>query len=45
MKAMTTYKTTYEADDGPLTAGDIARLRKVAQPDLPKGKVLIKRSL
>jgi len=35
----------YEMDDGPLTAGDIARIRKAAQPMLPKGKVLRKRSL
>ena len=35
----------YEMDDGPLTMGDIARIRKAAQPMLPKGKVLHKRSL
>ncbi len=35
----------YEMDDGPLTAADIARVRKLAQPMLPKGKVLNKRSL
>ena len=35
----------YEMDDGPLTAADIKRIRKVAQPMLPKGKVLNKRSL
>lgn len=35
----------YEMDDGPLTAADIKRVRKLAQPMLPKGKVLNKRSL
>ena len=35
----------YEKDDGPLTAGDIARIRKVAQLMLPKGKVRNTRSL
>ena len=35
----------YEMDDGPLTAKAIAQIRKVAQPMLPKGKVLNKRSL
>jgi hypothetical protein len=34
-----------EMDDGPLTAADIKRIRKVAQPMLPKGKVLSTRSL
>ena len=35
----------YAMDDGLLTTGDIARIRKAAQPMLPKGKVLHKRSL
>ncbi len=35
----------YEMDDDPLTAGDLARMRKAAQPMLPKGKILSKRSL
>jgi len=35
----------YEMDDGPLTAADINRIRKTAQPMLPKGKVLNTRSL
>lgn len=35
----------YEMDDGPLTVADIKRVRKAAQPMLPKGKVLNKRSL
>jgi hypothetical protein len=35
----------YEMDEGPLTAADIARVRKAAKPMLPKGKVLNKRSL
>ena len=35
----------YEMEDGPLTAADIKRIRKLAQPMLPKGKVLDKRSL
>jgi hypothetical protein len=35
----------YEADDGPLTAGDIERIRKAAEPMLPKGKVISARSL
>lgn len=35
----------YPADDGPLTAADISRVRKAAQSQLPKGKVLRSRSL
>ena len=35
----------YEMDDGPLTRRDIAGVRKAAQPVLPKGKLLNKRSL
>lgn len=35
----------YEADDGPLTASQLATVRKMAKPRLPKGAVLIKRSL
>ena len=35
----------YEVDEGPLTTGDIARIRKSAQAMLPKGKLLQKRSL
>jgi hypothetical protein len=35
----------YEADDGPLTAGELKTLRKIAAPALPKGKVVNKRSL
>lgn len=35
----------YEVDDSPLTAGDIERIRKVAEPILPKGKVISTRSL
>lgn len=35
----------YEADDGPLAASDIKRIRKAAEPMLPKGKVINTRSL
>ena len=35
----------YAMDDGPLTKGDIARIRNAAQAMLPKGKALHKRSL
>jgi len=35
----------YEIDDGPLTVGDINRIRKAAEPMLPKGKVINTRSL
>lgn len=35
----------YEADDGPLTADDIERIRNAAEPMLPKGKVISTRSL
>ena len=35
----------YEADDGPLSAADLAWVRKIALPLLPKGKVTSKRSL
>lgn len=36
---------TYEADDGPLSAGDVSHLRKMAKPALPKGKIIKTRSL
>jgi len=32
-------------DDGPLTNEDISNLRKVAEPMLPKGKIISTRSL
>jgi len=35
----------YEADDGQLTAGDVTRIRKLAEPMLPKDKVVNERSL
>lgn len=35
---------TYEADDGPLDAEDIARIRNAAQSMLPEGQVLSTRS-
>ena len=35
----------YAADDGPLTKGEVAQVRKVAKPKLPKGKVIRTRSL
>ena len=35
----------YETDDGQLTAGDIVRIRKAAEPMLPKGKVINTQSL
>jgi hypothetical protein len=35
----------YVADDGPLTARDLAVLRGFAKPDLPKGKTLAGKSL
>ncbi len=35
----------YEADDGPLTAEDIARIRETARPMLPRGKILGTRSI
>lgn len=36
---------SYEADDGPLPAGQLATLRKRAKSKLPKGPVLDKQSL
>jgi hypothetical protein len=36
---------SYPADDGPLSAADLARVRNAAQSQLPKGKVLTTRSL
>ena len=36
---------TYEADDGPLSAGDMKALTKIANAALPKGKVVKKQSL
>lgn len=35
----------YEADDGPLTAKQIAAIRKDAAATLPKGKVLLREDL
>lgn len=35
----------YEKDEGPLTQAALARIRKMAQPMLPKGKVRNTRSL
>lgn len=35
----------YPADDGPLSADDIAAIRKIAEPLLPKGKVRRRRTL
>jgi hypothetical protein len=35
----------YSSDDGPLSATDLAWVRKAAQPQLPRGKVLRTRSL
>lgn len=37
--------SVYEADDGPLSAEDIARIREAANPILPRGKVLATRSI
>ena len=36
---------SYEADEGPLTAKDIKRIRKAAEPMLPKGKAINTQSL
>ena len=46
MKRMNDKKSppTYEADDGPLDAKDIARIRKAAQSMLPKGQALSTRT-
>jgi len=35
----------YEIDDGQLTVGDVNRIRKAAEPMLPKGKVINTRSV
>ncbi len=35
----------YEADDGPLTAGQLAKVQKIAKSAMPKGKVLGKQTL
>lgn len=35
----------YAADDGPLTAEDIAQLREMAAPELPQGGIISTRSL
>lgn len=35
----------YEADDGPLTAAQLAIVRKQAKAAIPKGKVVAKQSL
>ena len=35
----------YEMDDAPLSAADVALIRRTARPKLPKGKVLATRSL
>jgi hypothetical protein len=36
---------SYEPDDGPLTARQLAGVRKAAKPSLPKGKVLSRQTL
>jgi len=36
---------TYEADEGPLRASDIAALRKAAASQLPQGKLVSSKSL
>ena len=35
----------YEADEGPLAAGEVARLKREARAHIPKGKPVRKRSL
>ena len=35
----------YEADDGPLSAADMAWVTKTAKAQLPKGKIISKKSL
>ena len=35
----------YEADDGPLTDGELANLRRIAYSRLPKGEVVSHRIL
>jgi hypothetical protein len=35
----------YQADDGPLTARDLKELRRVSDAALPKGRVVMRRSL
>ncbi len=39
------FLPAYEADDGPLTAHDLAQLRKDAKPRLPRGKVMQRKDL
>ena len=36
---------SYEPDDGPLTASQLASVRKAAKSSMPKGKLLDKQSL
>ena len=35
----------YEADDGPLSATDMARVTRTAKTQLPKGKIIRRKSL
>lgn len=35
----------YEADDGPLSAADMAWLKKIAKAHLPKGKLISRKTL
>ena len=44
-KLATELLPAYEADDGPLTAAQLAIVRKQAKAAMPKGKVLGKQSL
>ncbi len=44
-KLATELLPAYEADDGPLTAAQLAVVRKKAKAAMPKGKVLDKQSL
>jgi hypothetical protein len=44
-KASAINATGYQTDDGPLSATDTEDIRNAAEPLLPMGKVLAKRSL
>jgi hypothetical protein len=35
----------YEADDGPLSAKDLKTVQAIAKPNLPRGKVIVRKTL
>lgn len=45
VRSMETNQYAYEPDEGPLTTQQVAAIRRLAGPLLPKGAVISKKSL